>query len=153
MNAMTLPAKSCSILLCALLLLAAGCKKDEPETLKSNKSQPAWTELADYDYTSSMTAVVKVDLAAQFPDLTSDFKITDQDRLAAFSADKCLGVATPEDGLFYLFMVGADGSVTLRYYSAHYKNIFIANNAFAFQNDSHLGTVSQPFIPTFAVEK
>lgn len=65
MKNMTLPAKSCSILLCALLLFAAGCKKDEPETFISDKARPTWTASGNHDMTSSMTAVVKVDLAAQ----------------------------------------------------------------------------------------
>ena len=46
-----------------------------------------------------------------------------------------------------------EGDVTLRYYSTHYKNLFVAADAFTFKNDDRLGTVAEPFIPIFAVEK
>ena len=157
-----LPAKSCSILLCALLLFAAGCKdQNKPESFLSDKSRPTWTAPADYDYTSSMTAVVKVDLKAQYPEKAADFVLDDNDLLAAFSDETCLGVASPDDGLFFLYIAcpsslqGGDGTrlVTLRYYSAHYKNFFEAKDAFPFVNDDHLGTVAEPLVPAFVVVK
>jgi len=157
MKNMTLPAKSCSILLCALLLLAAGCKKEEPETFVSNVSRPTWTAPEVTDMTSSMTAVIKVDLAAQYPDVAADFVLDDNDLIAAFSGETCLGVAQPQDGLFFLYIAapvtGNPSSVTLRYYSAHYKNLFEAKDAFPFRNDDHLGTVAEPLIPAFVVVK
>ena len=48
---------------------------------------------------------------------------------------------------------GTDGAVTLRYYSAHYKNLFEAKDAFVFRNDDHLGTVAAPYAPAFVVVK
>ena len=161
------PAKSCSILLCALLLLAAGCKKEEqnaPETFVSDKARPTWTAPEVTDMTSSMTAVVKVDLAAQYPDKAADFVLDGNDLLAAFSGETCLGIAQLQDGLFFLYIASpisnSNGdptsnseAVTLRYYSAHYKNLFEAKDAFPFVNDDHLGTVSAPLIPTFVVVK
>ena len=104
--------------------------------------------------TSSMTAVIKVDLAAQYPDKASDFVLDDNDLLAAFSGETCLGTATPQDGLFYLFVAGINNDpVTLRYYSAHYKNLFEAKDAFPFVNDNHLGTVAEPLICNSALLK
>ena len=153
---------------CALLLLAAGCKKDEPtptpETFNSNVSAPTWTDPQESDMTSSMTAVIKIDLKAQYPDQTADWQLSDQDLLAAFQGDDCLGIAEPQDGLFYLYIASPTSSsvsdptsnseaVTLRYYSAHYKNLFEAKDAFPFVNDDHLGTVAEPLIPTFVVVK
>ena len=148
---------------CALLLLAAGCKEqNKPETFASDQPRPTWATLANYDYTSSMTAVVKVDLKAQYPDQAADFVIKDDDLLAAFSGETCLGVASPQDGLFYLYVAEpmtndqsqmTNQLVTLRYYSAYYKNLFIAVDAFPFRNDDHLGTVAEPFTPTFVVVK
>ena len=155
MRNMTLPAKSCSILLCALLLFAAGCKhQNKPESFLSDKARPTWTAPSDYDYTSSMTAVVKVDLKAQYPEKAADFVLDDNDLLAAFSGETCLGTATPQEGLFYLYIAGTDEDmVSLRYYSAHYKNLFEAKDAFPFVNDAHLGTVDEPLVPTLVEVK
>lgn len=141
----------CTFALCAFF----GCKeKNKPESFLSDKARPTWTAPADYDYTSSMTAVVKVDLKAQYPEKAADFVLDDNDLLAAFSGETCLGVASPDDGLFYLYIAGTDESmVSLRYYSAHYKNLFEAKDAFPFVNDAHLGTVAEPFILIFAEVK
>ncbi|MBQ7530793.1 MAG: hypothetical protein IJT12_03735 [Paludibacteraceae bacterium] len=75
--------------------------------------------------------------------------------LAAFNSrsESCLGVASPKEGLFFLYIAGTEGAVTIRYYSAQYKNLFEAKDAFAFQNDAHLGTVAEPFIPTWVEAK
>ena len=148
---------------CTLLLLAAGCKNDknnEPGTLSSNVSRPTWTAPAEHDMTSSMTAVIRIDLAAQYPDKAADFVLSDNDLLAAFIGDNCVGVASPDKqtGLFFLYISeisenseyseSSEKQVSLRYYSAHYKNIFVAADAFTFQNDAHLGTISEPLVPT-----
>ena len=44
-------------------------------------------------------------------------------------------------------------SVTLRYWSAQYKNLFTAEAAFPFVNDDQKGTVAAPFVPDFMVAK
>jgi len=141
----------CTLTICALM----GCK-NEPETLVGNVPDPAWTFPAEHDYTSSMTAVVKVDLPASYPELAKDFVLTGKDRLAAFSGSTCMGVASPKDSLFYLYIApqtSFSGEVTLRYYSAHYKNLFEAENTFTFANDSRLGTVAEPFTPQWKVSR
>jgi len=145
---------------CSLLLLVAGCKKEEgnnPDSLNGNEARPSWVAPDEYDMTSSMTAVIRVDLAAQYPTTATDFVVKDDDLLAAFMGNDCVGVAALQDGLFYLYIAGqtsegGDGMVTLRYYSAHYKNLFTAANAFTFVNDGNQGTVASPFIPSFAVD-
>ena len=140
----------CTLSLCTLV----GCKKEnEPETLVSNVSRPTWTVPTDYDSSSSMTAVVKVtNLNGQ---MVNEQIVNDSDLLAAFSGETCLGVASPQEGLFYLYIAapitGNPSSVTLRYYSAHYKNLFEAKDAFPFQNDTNLGTVAAPFVPALVV--
>ena len=172
MRNMTLPAKSFSrskLSLCAVLCILSaaavfftGCKSgNEPESFNSDVARPTWTAIEVPDMTSSMTAVVKVDLKAQYPDKAADFVLNDNDLLAAFSGELCLGTASPQDGLFYLFVAGIndqahitnDQFVSIRYYSAHYRNIFEARDAFPFRNDTHIGTVAEPFIPTFIVTK
>ena len=50
-------------------------------------------------------------------------------------------------------MVDAEGAITLRYYSAHYKNLFEAKDAFVFRNDGRLGTIDEPYVPAFVVVK
>ena len=139
----------------AVLVLFSGCKdKNAPESFNGNVARPTWTAIEVPDMTSSMTAVIKVDLAAQYPDIAKDFVLDSNDLLAAFSGETCLGTAEPQDGLFYLFVVGLNNDpVTLRYYSAHYKNLFEAKDAFPFVNDDHLGTVAEPLVPAFVVVK
>lgn len=166
-----------TIATCALLLLAAGCKKSEQEptpqpqpdpnpqpvvNLAADVARPEWVAPVDYDYTSSMTAVICVDLKAQYPDAAKDFELKDDDLIAAFIGDECLGVASPDDGLFYLYiasptsnsdsgLTGEASLISIRYYSAHYKNLFVAKDAFPFVNDDQQGTYNAPFVPTLVV--
>ncbi len=154
--------------LCTLSLYTlVGCKNDknkEPETFVSNVARPTWTISADYDFTSSMTAVVKVDLAAQYPDKAADFILDSNDLLAAFSGNTCLGIASPQDGLFFLYIVSPSSdtsssltdtpsSITLKYYSACYKNLFETIDTFEFKNDDIIGSVSNPFVPSWIVSE
>ena len=139
---------------CSLLLFAAGCKdKNAPESFNGNVARPTWTAPEVSDMSSSMTAVVKVDLKAQYPETAADFVLDNNDLLAAFSGETCLGTAQPQEGLFFLYIAapvtGNPSSVTLRYYCAHYKNLFEAKDAFRFINDDHLGTIAEPFKPAF----
>lgn len=142
---------------CSLLLMAAGCnnyqKGQEPKTLSANVAAPTWTAPTDYDYTASMTAIIRVDLTKQYPTAAAGFALNEGDQLAAFAGDNCLGVAELNDGLFFLYVVSPANNevVTLRYYSANYKNLFEAKNAFSFANDARLGTTAEPFVPAFVV--
>jgi hypothetical protein len=174
MKNMTLPAKgskrtklglySVLCILSAIAVFFAGCQKNEPETFFSDKTRPSWTSPQKSDMSSSMTAVVKVDLKAQYPETAADWQPSVNDLLAAFSGETCLGVAQPQDGLFFLYIASSTSSsasdptsnseaVTLRYYSAHYKNLFEAKDAFYFHNDDRLGTVAAPIVPSFVVVK
>ncbi len=140
-----------------LLCTFTGCKNNEPENFSGNVSKPTWSVPSNYDYTSSMTVVLKVDLAAQYPSLAAAWQTQSDDLLAAFVEGECIGVAKLLDnGLFNLYLSApsqGSGKVTLRYYSAYFKNLFIATDAFVFKNDSHLGTIAAPFTPKFVVEK
>ena len=142
-------------ILSVLTVFFSGCKdQNKPESFVSDQARPSWTAIEVPDMSSSMTAVIKVDLKAQYPTQAADFVLDDNDLLAAFSGDLCLGTATPQDGLFYLFVAGInDDPVTLRYYSTHYKNLFEAVNAFPFVNDTQQGTTAEPFKPAFVVAK
>ena len=154
-------------ILSVLTVLFSSCEKtpqNTPETFASDKARPTWTAIEQSDMSSSMTAVVKVDLKAQYPESAADFVLNEGDLLAAFSGETCLGTATLQDGLFFLYIAGQTSNsdsgltsksdaVTLRYYSAHYKNLFEAKDAFPFVNDNHLGTVAEPLICNFALLK
>ena len=145
-------------MLAVVAICFAGCKdKNAPESFNGNVARPTWTAPEVSDITSSMTAVIKVDLKAQYPDLAADFVLNANDMLAAFSGETCLGTAQPQEGLFFLYIAapvtGNPSSVTLRYYSAHYKNLFEASDAFVFHKDDRLGTPDNPLVPTFVVVK
>ena len=145
MKNMMLPAKSFSIILCSLLLFAAGCKpKEEPvdpqKALYGDVARPTWTVSDDYDYTSSMTAVISMD----------SLVTSSEDVLAAFIDDECRGIATYDSGLFYLYIAGPGETVTLRYWSAQYTNLFAAE-PISFVNDVQLGSTADPYKPVFVV--
>ena len=151
-----------TLVLCTLSLATFfGCKNGhEPESLFGNTEKPSWSAPANYDMTSSMTAVVKVDLSANYPSATTQYQLSTEDILAAFSGDDCLSIAHPismgegqGEGFFLYICAPTQGkNVTLRYYSSVLKNIFVAE-PFAFVNDTQLGSVAKPYMPLFAIEK
>ena len=148
--------KSMLIATCALLLLAAGCNdKNKPETITGNVAAPAWTAPEKYDMTSSMTAIIRVDLAVNYPDQVAkaQWQVAEGDVLAAFSGETCLGVAELVDGLYYLYITApSEGTnVKLKYYSAALKNIFVSE-PITYSNDAHLGSESAPYIPLLTVQ-
>ena len=124
------------------LLFLASCGKEEgdsvaePNPMFGNITDPAWSVSTDYDYTTSMTAVIGVDLAA-------------------FVGDECVGLVAPSGTLFFLFIVppqhAEDGNfITLRYYSSYYHNIFHSDDVFPFVNGSQQGTVNNPLLVVFS---
>jgi len=155
-------------LLCGALLLATGCKKNEEpqpdpqpqpqptQTLNGNVDKPKWDYVKKDDKTSSMLAIVKVDLLKTYPEIAKDYVLKDEDIMAAFIGETCIDVQSPKNGSFYMFMIlptdynGDDKNVTLRYWSAHYKNTFEAADVFQFENDVTVGA-SEPFTPSFTV--
>ena len=155
MKNIMLPAKSCSIILCALLLLAAECKpKEEPvdpqKALYGNVARPTWTVSEGYDYSSSMTAVITIEtLNGQ---ILNDSIVNKDDLLAAFIGEECRGIATYDSGLFYLYVAGPGETVTLQFWSAHYKNLFAAE-PIPFVNDTQLGSTAEPYKPNWVVAK
>lgn len=130
----------CTLCLCALF----GCKdKNKPDSRYGEVEKPSWNIPSDYDYTSSMTAIIRVDSMESSAD----------DMLAAFSGEKCYGIAEYKDGLFYLYIAGGgESTVMLKLWSAHYKNIFVSS-PIPYENDSQLGTVAALYVPVFTVSK
>ena len=156
-----------TITLCILLLIAAGCKKnntsDEPTTpsIVGNEAKPEWIMPDNSNPTQSMTMLVKVDLSNYAEELAQvDYKVSENDLLAAFMGEQCVGTAVLVDGLFQLYIINPnadsnpnsdDTQIKLMYYSSELKNIFISLETLAFINDQHLGTFSEPFSPVFAL--
>lgn len=151
--------KYLALITCALMLFAAGCKDKpkEPESIIGTTERPAWTDPDDYDMSSSMTAIVKVDMTTTYTAeqlAAANYKLEANDLVAAFSGDKCLGVAEQVDGLFFLYITAPEdgGNVTLKHYSSVLKNLYTAQPV-AFRNDQQLGTVSEPYSPAWTVVK
>ena len=148
-----------TLITCALMLIAAGCKDKpkEPESIIGTTDRPAWTNPDDYDMSSSMTVIVQVDMSLTYTAeqlAAANYAQTADDLLAAFSGDQCLGVAEQVDGLFFLYITAPEegSNVTIKHYSSVLKNIFTAQPV-AFRNDTQLGTVSEPYLPAWTVVK
>ena len=147
-----------TIALASLFLLAACGKEEggsvaEPDPMFGNITDPAWVVDTNYDYSNSMTAVVSVDLQGA----DSLWTVGSADRLAAFVGDECVGVAAPTDSLFFLFIVPTQQAdvyspVTLRYYSAYYRNIFLTDTDFPFVGGSQQGTAAEPLLVQFRAD-
>ena len=142
-----------------ILLPMTGCKKNnnEPESIIGSVEKPTWTAPANYDLTSSMTAVIKVNLSAGYTAeqlSAANYQLSENDIVAAFSGDECLGIAAQQEGLFFLYICAPTNgnNVTLRYYSAVLKNIFTAE-PFAFANNTQLGSIAEPYTPAFVIKK
>ena len=153
MKNMTSPARSFSLLLLAAALCFAACDdKNKPtptpteQDLYGNAARPTWTVSEDYDYSSSMTAVIAVQKLNGI--IVNDSVVNKDDLLAAFVGEECRGIATYDGGLFYLFIAGPGESVTLRYYSTRYTNLFVTE-PISFINDAQLGTTAEPYKPVF----
>ena len=141
----------------SVLLFLASCGKEEgdsvaePNPMFGNITDPAWSVSTDYDYTTSMTAVISVSLQGR----DSLWTIDTADCVAAFVGDECVGLAKPTGSLFFLFIVppqhaDTGNPITLRYYSSYYRNIFRSDTVFSFSNGSQQGTVSNPFLVVFS---
>lgn len=154
-----------------LSLFAMSCGSDDKsvpagtiqqENIVGNAAQPNWALPADIDMTSSMTAVVNVDLLLTYPEQVADFCsktgddqiVNETDILAAFSGEMCVGVAQFIDGLFFLYVTRplVPQPLTFRYYSAKLHNIFMAENVCDFEPDATKGAVSAPLTPAFRLK-
>lgn len=159
-----------------MTLMLASCNISEPpdkpneketpnDTVKlgGNVQVPTWAVDSNYDYSTSMTAIVKVDLTINYAlavdgegKLVDSNIIDSNDLLAAFIGNTCVGVANPTEGLFYLYInddnsAEAVKNISLRYYSAKLQNMFEAKDVLVFKNDDRIGTVLEPFTPAFTL--
>ena len=149
------------IIACALLCLV-GCKdkKDEPNSLIGNIEKPDWVAITDYDLTSSMTAVIRVDLSLSFPEeqlRAANYQPSEDDMLAVYDEKTVLSRGTKRGWVWYVYSAApidkTPSNVTLRYYSASLKNIFVSKELIPYKNDTQLGTTDDPYTPTFVVDQ
>ncbi len=132
------------IMLCALLLIAAGCKsKDkDPFTTQGNVDDPQWTITESNNMPSSMTIIADVTFTST-PGI-----------LAAFINDQCYSKAEMVNGLYFLYVSppadNVDG-IELRFYSPELKRIFIAEQLVPYVNGNIVGSTSEPYQPTWKV--
>ena len=131
---------------CAVLLLAAGCKNEDPFVDPGDVENPNWVVSVENDMTASMTAIVKASFTGQ------------PGTLAAFIGEDCCGIAdyVAESGLYWLYILPAtdkEDDIQLRFYSPDLKRIFHATTTFPFRNDTQLGTVAEPYSPKWTVAK
>ena len=134
-------------LMALLLVVLMGCEKKEqpvnPYVDPGTTENPQWKITVDTtDMTSSMTAIVRVSFTQS------------EGTLAAFMGNECCGIGEYTEGLYWLYISPASeqgGNVQLRFYSQHLKRIFVAKETFLFINDGHLGSVNDPYIPTWDV--
>lgn len=157
--------KSIIILIALMGLIVTGCERenvtvsdtpDNPGIPTNNLSAPHWVVDTNYDYSSSMTAVVEVDLSLAYPQIGDSWHIDSSDMVGAFCGGQCVGVARPSGTLFFVYITppspGNSEPVTLRYYSSVLKNIFYGDVAFPFYNGDRQGTVNNPLRPLFRQE-
>lgn len=154
----------CLLTLVAVMmsLFVTSCKNkdnDDINPLVGDVSKPAWTDPENYDYSSSMTAIVKVDMSGTYSAAqlqTVGYQMTADDMLAAFSGNTCLGVGEWQEDqkAFWLYIAGPESSdrVTLKYYSSVFKHIYAAE-PIPYQNDGEIGTPSQPYTPSWAISE
>ena len=141
-----LPVRNFSkIVLCSMLLLAAGCKDNyDPFNDQGNTEDPQWVITADNNLPSSLTAVVRVSFAQQ------------KGTLAAFMGEECCGIADYIDGLYWLYVSPAgdtNTNIQLRFYSPELKRIFVATETIPFRDNAIIGDVEDPFTPSWTVKQ
>ena len=146
MRNMMLPVRNFSkIVLCSMLLLAAGCKDNyDPFKDQGNTEDPQWVITVDNNLPSSLTAVVRVSFAQS------------EGTLAAFMGDECCGIADYIDGLYWLYVSPAgdtNTNIQLRFYSPKLKRIFVATETIPFRDNAIIGDVEDPYTPSWTVKQ
>lgn len=154
-----------------VLLLAAGCSKDNEEDNGGNvivvdpvnpqnkpswtigkgralAEVPAWTPIPDELLSSSMTVTVGLDKA-----FTEDDIDEEGDMLAAFCGTECLGVSniritSSGEARAYMYVLpptGTDRSISFSYYSKKKGRLYCWPNKLQYKNNDIVGTTREPY--------
>ncbi len=128
-------------------------KKDtiQPTDTFPKHDRPTWTVSDTTDLESTMTVTGSLPTALRTTADTSDL-------VAVFSENTCWGVTSVQfiDAVPYFFLYinrprsathTSSVSLTMRYYSAKTRYIFVQQDVFEFVVDGYLGTIESPFTP------
>ena len=143
--------------LCTVLL--TGCKgKNAADAIIGSADKPVWTAPVDYDMTSSVTAIVRIDLSSLYTAeqlAAANYAQAEDDELAAFCGDSCLGVGAyqKDHDAYWLYITApvSGAEVTLKHYSSALKHIYLAEETYPFRTDDRLGSASTPLLPKWKV--
>ena len=144
---------------CAAMLLATGCKdeKNQAESIIGNVSKPTWVAPESFDMSSSMTAIVGIDLTSVYTAAQLEavkYERSADDLLAAFAGETCLGVGEwkGDYNAYWLFIAAPENAdaVTIKHYSAALKHVFVSESI-PYSNGAHLGSVDEPYNPKWTV--
>jgi len=134
-------------------------KKDtiQPVDTFPKHDRPAWTVADTTDLESTMTVTGSLPTALRTTADTADL-------VGVFSENTCWGVTSVQyiNDVPYFFLYinrprsathTSSVSLTLRYYSAKTRYIFVQQNVFEFVVDGHLGTIEAPFTPNLTTHE
>ncbi len=136
----------------ALVLLCSACNSGT----NMQREYPSWKAIDTSDLESSMTITGVIPSSLQENADTTDL-------VAAFSGNECWGVTTLQmiNGTPYFFLYinrplsasnEVETTLTLRYYCTKTRYMYVKKDAVTFTVDGHLGTVEEPYLPTFSME-
>lgn len=155
--------------LCYIMILIAstcvvGCQDDKEELmptvvekpiweldLKEDDPEPKWEEEvpASGVFQFSMTGTIRL---SEFLEAYAD----DSDEISAFIGNECRGMVRSQvyegERLFFLYIRGNASEtqkVTLKYYSAKNKKLYVCNELFEFEQNGSYGKLSEPIVPPF----
>ncbi len=141
-------------LVATLLVACFSCKKKKGDVYPQH-DRPTWavTDTANLEYSMTVIGSLPETLYAS-ADTT--------DLVAAFYNDKCCGVTSlqrlNDKPIFFLYIVKPSNTpqqfeITLRYYSATTRYIFVAKNAFVYSPEGIHSDIDAPFVPDFSEQE
>lgn len=134
-----------SVIGVCLLSILSCCKKEsssEPSPIED--PVPTWSiTQTNPDYTSSMTMIMA---------MPESFTVTENDMMAVFSGDECVGLAknpisTPYGYRFFLYVIKPIDTnlfLDIKMYSFDKHKLYVRNRYCKFWLDDMLGTVEEP---------
>lgn len=150
-----------SLMMAAMLsVLVSSCDRaSDPASIIGNEPQPTWTVPEQYDLSSSMTVIAKIDMTGLYTAeqlQAVNYRVSDGDVLAAFCGNTCLGIGEwkADYEAFWLYIVAPENGdeVTLRYYSSVLRHLYAAE-PIPYRINTRMGEPSEPYAPVWALTK